>query len=45
MTYLFHERVLGTLPARGEALRPGVALTLAIVATTAITVLLAVLVR
>jgi hypothetical protein len=31
MTYLFHEPVLGTPAARANALRPGVALTIAIV--------------
>jgi hypothetical protein len=45
MTYLFHEPVLGTIPARVEALRPGMALTIAILGTTAATVLLAALVR
>ena len=38
MTYLFHEPVLGTPAARPDALRPGVALTIAIVGALLATV-------
>ena len=41
MTYLFHEPVSAAVPARADALRPGVALAIAIAGTTLTTILLA----
>jgi hypothetical protein len=37
MTYLFHEPVLGTPKGRSNALRPGVALTIAITGALLVT--------
>lgn len=45
MTYLFHEPVRALIPSRPDALSPGLALGLAIVATTMITVALAAVAR